>query len=544
MIRLLAALLALCGLLGAGAPASAAGLCGREFLRGSQHPLVRPGAKLLGPQREAADITVGTSLYFVVAGRILLLPATCRLVGEHCYVFVEDTEWDTNGGPVYQQHVDTLGELFDRATPADPDRGMYELAVATFGEPPDVDGDERIFIVLLDIDDDRVVGFFDPAVAAHAVPEYRRDAVHLDAGAVRLRPHLARGTLAHELQHLIHWGHDADEEAWVDEGLSGYAEQLAGFAEADPAAVPSFLQQPDINLTEWHNAAYSYGSTYLFMSFLAEKYGGGLIRDLVDEPANGAAGIDRALGTSDLTQDFAGVWSEWIAGNFAADDPLHGYAALMGRRALSFLAPYMPFEGVEALVSHQWGTVNVLLRNRGSIDLGFSGDEEAGFHVWLYAKRAGQGELLNLELGPGNHGQMVVEDVDTLAVIVGRTSAVGGGFELRAREHVPTAVAVAEASERPGAAEIVLLGPPFPNPFNHGAVIPFELPVAAKAVLSLHNGLGQRIRVLRRGWHGAGVYEVVWDGRNRDGTPAGSGAYLAVLQVGSRTWVQRLTLVK
>ena len=27
------------------------------------------------------------------------------------------------------------------------------------------------------------------------------------------------GTLVHEVQHLIHWQHDSNEEAWLDEGL-------------------------------------------------------------------------------------------------------------------------------------------------------------------------------------------------------------------------------------------------------------------------------------------------------------------------------------
>ena len=46
-------------------------------------------------------------------------------------------------------------------------------------------------------------------------------AMFLDEFSVRRQVRLAHGTLAHEFQHLIHWGSDADEElamlrSWAD----------------------------------------------------------------------------------------------------------------------------------------------------------------------------------------------------------------------------------------------------------------------------------------------------------------------------------------
>ena len=138
---------------------------------------------LLPAQTE--EITVGTQLEFPVFGSPVLLQATCQHVGEHAFVFVEDRQWDTNGGSVLQSHVDGIAELFNRSSPADPNRGVYELASQAFGEPPDVDGHDRIFILILDISDPVFIGFFDPAVATHPVPELRRDVLYLDERAVR-----------------------------------------------------------------------------------------------------------------------------------------------------------------------------------------------------------------------------------------------------------------------------------------------------------------------------------------------------------------------
>ena len=120
----------------------------------------------------------------------------------------------------------------------------------------------------------------------------RRDILYIDEWFLRRHAYLARGTLAHEFQHLIHWGHDPDEEIWLNEGMSGYAEALAGFPEADSTVVDAFLQRPGAGLTGWDNQAWNYGSTYLFSAFLAERYGGDLIRAVVAEQENGSRGIE------------------------------------------------------------------------------------------------------------------------------------------------------------------------------------------------------------------------------------------------------------
>jgi hypothetical protein len=43
------------------------------------------------------------------------------------------------------------------------------------------------------------------------------------------RPRLYESTFAHEWQHLLHYYTDPDEAVWINEGLSDYAETLAGY---------------------------------------------------------------------------------------------------------------------------------------------------------------------------------------------------------------------------------------------------------------------------------------------------------------------------
>ena len=56
--------------------------------------------------------------------------------------------------------------------------------------------------------------------------------------------------------------------------------------------------------------------------------------------------------------------------------------------------------------------------------------------------------------------------------------------------------------------------------------------------------LGQWVRTLVDDRVAPGLYEVRWDGRDEAGVPVASGAYLSRLQVGQRTDVRRMLLLR
>ncbi|NIV95766.1 T9SS type A sorting domain-containing protein [candidate division KSB1 bacterium] len=65
----------------------------------------------------------------------------------------------------------------------------------------------------------------------------------------------------------------------------------------------------------------------------------------------------------------------------------------------------------------------------------------------------------------------------------------------------------------------------FPNPFNPGTKIRYELPEARHVNLSIYNVLGQNFKTLVDEVKAAGSYSVTWDGTDERGQPVPSGVY-------------------
>jgi uncharacterized Ntn-hydrolase superfamily protein len=77
----------------------------------------------------------------------------------------------------------------------------------------------------------------------------------------------------------------------------------------------------------------------------------------------------------------------------------------------------------------------------------------------------------------------------------------------------------------------IVLFPNYPNPFNPSTTIRYQLPTAAKVVLTIYNLLGQEVNTLVRQRQPAGYYEIEWDGRDNPGNPAPSGVYIYRIRV-------------
>lgn len=139
-------------------------------------------------------------------------------------------------------------------------------------------------------------------------------------------PYLYEGTVAHELEHLIHNDHDPDEVSWVDEGMADLAEYLNGFGHPTSHVV-YYLAFHRTPLTVWGGGLEDYGASYLFQLYLLENFGSqsggvwdnGWTKMLIDTQANSLDGIAEATG-----ETFNTLYDAWILANYVDDPSLDG----------------------------------------------------------------------------------------------------------------------------------------------------------------------------------------------------------------------------
>ena len=313
--------------------------CGTPFLK---EGLVLPPSPDLGtaPRHPAAPaLTVGFQRSFFAIDfarkQQYSINATLRASGTHCYIFVEDSEWQTH---ITTPTVQSVQRTFDSATPADPRRGIYDILTEDFGTPPDVDENDKVIILLLNILDRNTsystAGYFMP------IDQYRGRLHHPTLGPlhsneadiiyINSRNHPPnnnasdisnlQSVIAHELQHLIHWHHSPNEEIWIDEGCADYAAFQCGFNLYQH--VNAFQKAPNTSLIDWTqqtetNLLAHYGAAFLFMLYFHDHYGGTeTVAALVKNPLDGIPGITQTLKTQGINKSFSNIFSDWKVANY------------------------------------------------------------------------------------------------------------------------------------------------------------------------------------------------------------------------------------
>jgi len=477
------------------------------------------------------------------------VPATCRAVGQHCYILVEDSAWTNRVDSVA---VAGLVKAFDQSCEADPHKGIYQMDVETFGNPPDpgVDGDPRIFILLLDIKDDcREDGtyyggyFYSLNEYDTGTPDCRdcqysnfREMFYVDCNPLDVKSESAKGVLAHEFQHLIHWGKDPKEKNWVNEGCSGYAEYVCGYRSRRVG--DHFLANPNNSLIDWIGTFADYEQTFMFIAYLAEHYGGRqTIKELVAEGRNGIAGVNEVLRTKGA--DFTSLFADWVIANYLDNGGVYGYQMfdLPTYKIPTTQITSLPDTLWEAQPRlEHWAAEYIELPTVAGIEMEFRKGVDSNFLLQVIKKVKGVTSVIDFS----STGSLSTSGYDTLTLVVVRTAGRPYPYQCIFNE-LPNWVELAEIETLPGK---FLLGQNFPNPFNATTTITFSLPAATFVILDIFNSGGQRVRRLVSTELGPGQWNVGWDGRDAQGRDLASGIYFYRLQAGGYTQTRQMILLK
>lgn len=317
------------------------------------------------------------------------LPSTCMAVGDNCYIFVSDESW--NGGKVTQDQINEIVESFDNSTPNFPNKGIYEVDVETFGTPPDFDSDERIVIFLYDIEDDfnstglAILGYFwgkdqfpdgDPVLGSgnDAVRSNEAEIFYIDTYPLLdeniFGVDLAISTLAHEFQHMIHYGHDNNEETFTNEGCSEIAEYVCGYGLRPNS---SYAKDTNVNFLNWgltESVIDDYQRAANWTLYLYEQYPDGILKDLVDRTHVGWGSFNSTFDDYAPIRDFWAVYEDFLIALYLND------TSFDSRYGFEYSPRTKPTPHYSHIGNMNVGETTVQMNNLGAQFLEFSNADE------------------------------------------------------------------------------------------------------------------------------------------------------------------------
>ena len=245
----------------------------------------------------------------------------------------------------------------DSSIAADSTMGLFDFMTGRFGDTPDIDGDDKIVVLVADMGDyaygtlgDLVVeGLFDPI--DQAAPDVQPYSNYLDVIYVDSDPHdpaTAQEGMAQAMTGLIQYNYDTDEDDWVTTGLQHFGAYVAGYKSVDGGF--SLVNGNSLMMGDEGLSA-EYGQLFTLMEYLYEHYFGEgasvQMSAVLQDTANGTDGLDNSLiavgasGFDDVFVDYS------IAVHF--DDSTGLNEGLYG------------FENVDVSVStstYPWGTTS------------------------------------------------------------------------------------------------------------------------------------------------------------------------------------------
>ncbi len=250
-------------------------------------------------------------------------------------VWVEKAE--LNNDHVTTSVIESIYNGLINTTPSgslDRNKGIFEIDVQVFGDPPDFDGNSKVDFLLTDIQDgwdgsgSFFGGFFNPGDQTTNAGSNKADILYIDTypgiynelnGNATYNTRSVLGTVSHEFQHLIQYANDRSEKTWVNEGLSELSSFLCGYGLRTPQY---YLKNTHLRLSSWNaeNSLPHYSRVALWTYYLYEKYGLSLITEISKNNKQSMDGINSALANLNIGKNIDAITEDFFK-TLALNDP-------------------------------------------------------------------------------------------------------------------------------------------------------------------------------------------------------------------------------
>ncbi|MBU1219075.1 hypothetical protein KKF34_13620 [Myxococcota bacterium] len=236
----------------------------------------------------------------VMPPRNVQIPSTCRGMGPNVYVYVADEAWDE--ALVDEQTIENIVNSWETRTAGNSEQGIYSIVTSAFGNPPDVDDNPRVIILISKLgsyNGHTFDGYFRMENQSPGSTSNLTEMLYIDCEHHSPDSDYLLGVMAHEFQHLISFGLDPMEEDWLDETMSQGAMYLTGY-HSDLGYGNSWLSMrfssSPLIVSDARN--FDYGAGFIFAAYFHHRLGTTGFSDLAAASEHGIDGLDSVISAS------------------------------------------------------------------------------------------------------------------------------------------------------------------------------------------------------------------------------------------------------
>jgi len=245
--------------------------------------------------------------------------AVLRYASDTLYFWVEE------GVKIDQKELQKTLDVFESK--------IYPTNQEFFGTEwiPGVDNDPRLYILYAGDLGYSLAGY--NASSDGVLPlAYKNSNAHemfyINSDVQTLSDPYTLSVMAHEFQHLIHGYHDPNEELWINEGFSELATLLNGYSAGGFDYL--FSYDTDVQLNDWSTESgkndVHYGASFLYVTYLLDRFGEEITKEVVADQLDGFTSIDHVLAKNGLTDPDTGkiinaddFFVDWTIANLMND---------------------------------------------------------------------------------------------------------------------------------------------------------------------------------------------------------------------------------
>jgi len=364
------------------------------------------------------------------------ITAVLQRVSSQLYFYLEKSWWeslDIEKRREINVGIDELAKEFET--------NIYPTLTSNFGSEwrPGIDGDYRITVLVHPMTN-QAAGYFSPGdeyPTAQVKDSNQREMFYLSAQS--MVSSVRRGLLAHEFMHLITFNQKdklrgVSEETWLNEGRAEYVPTLLGYDSQYEGSnlqkrVRNFLENPQDSLTEWQGNPSDYGVLNLFIQYLVDHYGKGILIDSLRSEKIGIPSLEEAFKKNGFNETFSQVFTDWTVAIFLNNCALSPKYCYLNENLKNFkVTPfiyYLPTSGESTLSigysTKDWsGNWQKIIGGRESLKLDFSGSSKNNFKVpYIVENSSGKFSVNFLQLDQSQKGTIDIKDgkIKSLTII-------------------------------------------------------------------------------------------------------------------------------